>query len=86
MLGELGKFWNLCEVAGTTEFRGSLETADAEEVVEKETVGGGKRALWRGLAGKIAISGFYLETWDQRWAADGFAGSVAGEAELKLAF
>ena len=47
MLEELGKFWNLCEVAGTTEFRGSLETADAEEVVEKERVGAGagKRAL-----------------------------------------
>ena len=38
----LGKFWNLCEVvSGTTELRGSLETADAEEVVEKETVGAG---------------------------------------------
>jgi len=43
---ELGKFWNLCEVVGRTELRGSLETADAEEVVEKETVGAGtgKRA------------------------------------------
>ena len=43
---ELGKFWNRCEVVGTTELRGSLETADAEEVVEKETVGAGtgKRA------------------------------------------
>ena len=38
--------------------------------------------VWRE---KIAILGFYLETWDQRWVADGFAGSVAG-AELKLAF
>ena len=53
---ELGKFWNLCEVAGTTELRGSLETAgalcrgsletaEAEEVVEKERAGAGKRAL-----------------------------------------
>ena len=40
---ELGKFWNL--VAGTTELRGSLETADAEAVVEKETEDAGKRAL-----------------------------------------
>ena len=40
---ELGKFWNL--VAGTTELRGSLETADAEAVVENETEDAGKRAL-----------------------------------------
>ena len=47
MFEELGKFWNLCEIAGTTELRGSLETADAEEVVEKERVGAGagRRAL-----------------------------------------
>ena len=45
---ELGKFWNLCEVAGTTEFRGSLETEDAEEVVEKERVGAGA-GNWRAL-------------------------------------
>lgn len=31
-------------------------------------------------------SELFDEVWDQRWAADGFAGSVAGEAELKLAF
>ena len=48
VLEELGKFWNLCEVAGTTEFRGSLETEDAEEVVEKERVGAGA-GNWRAL-------------------------------------
>lgn len=36
-------------------------------------------------------SGLFDEVWDQRWAADGFAGSVAREAEfegteMKLAF